>query len=103
MRLDEHHSPMLGAVPEFGVASGARRDEVTVTCAPGSLLVFYTDGLTDISGEDADARVELIEHTVAGMAADASPEDVVERTLEVCLPEKLGDDVALLAIRLMGV
>jgi serine phosphatase RsbU (regulator of sigma subunit) len=103
VRLDEHHSPMLGAVPEFGVASGARRDEVTVTCAPGSLLVFYTDGLTDISGEDADARVELIEHTVAGMAADASPEDVVERTLEVCLPEKLSDDVALLAIRLMGV
>ncbi len=102
VRLDAHHSPMLGAVPEFGVASGARRDEVAVACAPGSLLVFYTDGLTDIAGEDADARTELIERTVAGMAADASPEDVVERTLEVCLPEQLGDDVALLAIRLMA-
>jgi PAS domain S-box-containing protein len=101
-RLDAHHSPMLGAVPEFGVASGARRDEVAVTCAPGSLLVFYTDGLTDIAGEDADERTALIERTVAGMAADASPEDVVERTLEVCLPEQLGDDVALLAIRLMA-
>lgn len=100
VRLDGHHSPMLGAVPEFGIASGARRDEATVTCAPGSLLVFYTDGLTDIAGEDADERTELIERTVAGMAADAAPEDVVERTLEVCLPEKLGDDVALLAIRL---
>ncbi|TCK26091.1 PAS domain S-box-containing protein [Pseudonocardia endophytica] len=99
-RLDAHHSPMLGAVPEFGVASGARRDEVAVTCAPGSLLVFYTDGLTDIAGEDADERAELIERTVAAMDADASPEDVVERTLEVCLPEQLGDDVALLAIRL---
>ncbi|MDQ4116527.1 MAG: SpoIIE family protein phosphatase [Actinomycetota bacterium] len=101
VRLDAHHSPMLGVVPEFGVASGARRDEVSVTCAPGSLLVFYTDGLTDIAGEDADERAELIECTVAGMAADASPEDVVERTLEVCLPDQLGDDVALLAIRLM--
>ncbi len=99
-RLDAHHSPMLGAVPEFGVASGARRDEVTVTCAPGSLLVFYTDGLTDIAGEDADARTDLIERTVAATAADADPEAVVERTLEVCLPDQLGDDVALLAVRL---
>lgn len=102
VRLDAHSSPMLGAVPEFGVASGARRDEATVTCEPGSLLVFYTDGLTDIVGEDADERTLLIEETVAGLPRDADPETVVERTLEVCLPEQLGDDIALLAIRLMG-
>ncbi|WP_130288957.1 SpoIIE family protein phosphatase [Pseudonocardia sediminis] len=102
VRLDAHSSPMLGAVPEFGVASGARRDEATVTCEPGSLLVFYTDGLTDIVGEDADERTLLIERTVAALPRDADPETVVERTLEVCLPDQLGDDIALLAIRLMG-
>lgn len=32
---------------------------------------------------------------------EAAPEDVVGRTLEVCLPAQLGDDVALLATRLM--
>ncbi|MBW0102499.1 GAF domain-containing SpoIIE family protein phosphatase, partial [Pseudonocardia sp. KRD291] len=102
VRLDGHSSPMLGAVPEFGVASGPRREEATVTCEPGSLLVFYTDGLTDIIGEDADERTLLIEQTVAGLPRDADPETVVERTLEVCLPDQLGDDIALLAIRLMG-
>nr|WP_255426359.1 SpoIIE family protein phosphatase [Pseudonocardia sp. C8] len=100
VRLDAHHSPMLGAVPEFGRADGARRDEASVTCAPGSLLVFYTDGLTDILGEDADARAALIERTVEGMPRDADPESVVERLLEVCLPDRLVDDIALLAIRL---
>ena len=102
VRLDGHSSPMLGVVPEFGVAAGARRGEATVTCEPGALLVFYTDGLTDMVGEDADERTLLIERTVAGLPRDASPETVVERTLEVCLPDQLGDDIALLAIRLTG-
>ena len=102
VRLDAHHSPMLGAVPEFGVAEGPRRGEATICCPAGSLLVFYTDGLTDIAGEDADARVALIEDTVAGLPADVDPETVVERTFEVCLPEQLGDDIAFLAIRLVA-
>ncbi|MEQ3554211.1 SpoIIE family protein phosphatase [Pseudonocardia nematodicida] len=101
-RLDEHHSPMLGAVPDFGRAAGASRDEASVTCPPGSLLVFYTDGLTDIVGEDPDARAELLERTLAGLASDAAPETVVEELLEVCLPSRLDDDIALLAIRLDG-
>ncbi|MEJ8278640.1 SpoIIE family protein phosphatase [Pseudonocardia spirodelae] len=99
-RLDAHHSPMLGAVPEFGRAGGAHRDEASTPCTAGSLLVFYTDGLTDIIGEDADARTELIERTLAGLPSDADPERVVERLLEVCLPERLDDDIALLAVRL---
>ncbi|ANY07926.1 SpoIIE family protein phosphatase [Pseudonocardia sp. HH130630-07] len=102
VRLDQHHSPMLGAVPEFGRATGARRDEATVTCAPGSLVVFYTDGLTDVAGEDADARTELLERTLAELPSDAAPEDVVEQLLEVCRPARIVDDIALLAIRLDG-
>lgn len=99
-RLDAHHSPMLGVVPEFGRAAGARRDEASVRCAPGTLLVCYTDGLTDISGEDADARAELLERTLAEQPRDADPEDVVEGLLATCLPERLVDDIAVLAIRL---
>ena len=102
VRLDAHHSPMLGAVPEFGHASGRNRDEATLTCAAGSLLVFYTDGLTDVVGEDADHRAELLERTVAELGRDATPETVVERVLETCRPDRLDDDIALLAIRLDG-
>ncbi|MFP5022707.1 SpoIIE family protein phosphatase [Pseudonocardia phyllosphaerae] len=99
VRLEEHRSPMLGAVPEFGHAAGAHRDDASMTVAPGTLVVFYTDGLTDIVGEDADARTTLLEETLAGLPVGADPETVVERLLEVCLPERLDDDVALLAVR----
>ncbi|MEV1296075.1 SpoIIE family protein phosphatase [Pseudonocardia sp. NPDC049635] len=100
VRLDAHHSPMLGALPEFGRATGARRDEATLTCAAGSLLVFYTDGLTDVVGEDPDERAELLERTVAEIEPDATPDAVVDRVLETCRSGRLDDDIALLAIRL---
>ncbi|WP_125911292.1 MULTISPECIES: SpoIIE family protein phosphatase [Pseudonocardia] len=100
VRLDAHHSPMLGAVPALGRATGPPRDEATLICAAGSLLVFYTDGLTDVAGEDADERAELLERTVAELPQDATPESVVEHVLETCRPERLDDDIALLAIRL---
>ncbi len=68
LRLDANHSPMIGAVPGFGRREGPGRTEATVRCAPGSVLVLYTDGLTDIAGEDADERTALLEATIAGLA-----------------------------------
>ncbi|NMH78236.1 SpoIIE family protein phosphatase [Pseudonocardia xinjiangensis] len=100
VRLDEHSSPMIGAVRSFGRPEGPGRTEATLRCPPGSILLLYTDGLTDVAGEDADERTELLERTVAAMPPGSDPEAVVEQVLEVCIPPRLRDDVALLAVRL---
>jgi len=100
LRLDEQRSPMIGAVPDFGRRCGPGRAEAEVSCAPGSILVLHTDGITDIAGEDADERTDLLERTVAGLEPGSDAEHVVEEILRACVPDGLRDDVALLAIRL---
>ncbi len=102
VRLDEHRSPMIGAVPTLGRAAGPGRTEAALGAPPGSLLLLYTDGLTDVAGEDADERTELLERTLAGLPADSDAETVVEQVLTACIPSPLRDDVALLAVRLDG-
>jgi PAS domain S-box-containing protein len=97
VRLDAHSSPMIGAIrpPRSGCrGEGAHR------CLPGTLLLLYTDGLTDVVGEDADKRTALLERTLAELPFGAAAEEVVERVLDVCSPQRLRDDVALLAVRL---
>jgi serine phosphatase RsbU (regulator of sigma subunit) len=96
VRLDAHHSPMIGVIPPDGTGRGMAQ----VRCAPGSVLLLYTDGLTDVAGDDADERTALLERTVAAVPAGSSAETVVEAVLSACLPEHVVDDVALLAVRL---
>jgi serine phosphatase RsbU (regulator of sigma subunit) len=96
-RLDGHHSPMIGVLPAAGTVPG--RGAASVRCPPGSLLLLYTDGLTDVAGDDADARTALLESTVAAVPPGSDAETVVENVLAACLPEPLRDDVALLAVR----
>jgi PAS domain S-box-containing protein len=102
VRLAEHVSPMIGAVPTLGRVAGPGRAEAALECPPGSLLLLYTDGLTDVAGDDADERTERLERSVAEMAPGCDAEDVVEHVLAACLPRRLRDDVALLAVRLDG-
>jgi GAF domain-containing protein len=98
VRLDGHHSPMIGVVP---IADGAPgRGAATVRCPPGSFLLLYTDGLTDVAGHDADVRTDLLERTVAAVPPGSEAATVVDDVLAACLPEPLRDDVALLAVRL---
>jgi hypothetical protein len=100
LRLDEHRSPMIGAVRSLGTRAGPGRTEAALRCPPGALLLLYTDGLTDIAGEDADERADLLESTVRALPAGTPADAVVERVLAVCSPARLRDDVALLAVRL---
>ena len=100
VRLDERRSPMIGAVRALGRRAGPGRSEAVVPCAPGSILLLYTDGITDIAGEDADERTALLEGTFAAMKPGADPENVVEEVRRTCVPDGLCDDVALLAVRL---
>jgi serine phosphatase RsbU (regulator of sigma subunit) len=98
--LDEKRSPMIGAVPTFGATDGPGRAEVELECPAGSVLLLYTDGLTDVAGEDADERTGLLERTLGSIAPGTEAETVVQRVLDTCAPSRLRDDVALLAIRL---
>ena len=91
---------MIGAVPSLGRRDGPGRTEAAVRCVPGSVLVLYTDGLTDIAGEDADQRTELLERTVAELPPGVSAQTVVEEVIRVCAPARRRDDVAMLAVRL---
>ncbi|MFR9803986.1 SpoIIE family protein phosphatase [Pseudonocardia sp. RS010] len=101
-RLDEHLSPMIGVVPTLGRAGQEGRTEATLTVPAGALLLLYTDGLTDIAGEDADERAELLERTLREVPAGSPAEDVVDRVLAACEPDHLRDDIAVLAVRLEG-
>ncbi|WP_345608811.1 SpoIIE family protein phosphatase [Pseudonocardia adelaidensis] len=100
VRLDEQRSPMIGAIRSLGRRTGPGRAEAVRRCSPGTLLLLYTDGLTDVAGEDADQRTALLERTLAELPLGAAADDVVERVLGVCSPPRLRDDVALLAVRL---
>ncbi len=93
---------MIGAVPTFGSSDGPGRAEAGLSCPPGSVLLLYTDGLTDMAGEDADERTALLERTLAEMRPGTDAATVVERVLAECAPRRLRDDVALLAIRVEG-
>jgi PAS domain S-box-containing protein len=96
VRLDAHRSPMIGILPTTGTGRGAAQ----IRCPPGSVLLLYTDGLTDLAGVDADERTALLERTLARVPAGSSAETVVASVLDACMPAHLGDDVALLAVRL---
>src|SRR6185503_17802934 len=93
LRLDEQRSPMIGAVRDLGRRAGAGHTEAQVRCPPGSLLLLYTDGFTDVAGQDADERTDLLERTVAALPSGVSAEEATERVVAVCLPAELRDDV----------
>jgi serine phosphatase RsbU (regulator of sigma subunit) len=100
VRLDAHHSAMIGVMPPARLHHRPGRGAAEVRCAPGSVLLLYTDGLTDLAGADADERTALLERSFASVPAGSDAETVVERVLAACLPPRLRDDVALLAVRL---
>jgi len=84
----------------LGVVTGEPVNQCTIQFGSGDNLLLYTDGLTDVAGDDADARTALLERTVAAVPPGSDAATVVENVLAACLPEPLRDDVALLAVRL---
>ena len=72
---------MIGVLPAAG--SAPDRGAAGVRCPPGSLLLLYTDGLTDVAGDDADVRTALLERTVAAVPPGSDAETVVENPLRL--------------------
>jgi PAS domain S-box-containing protein len=93
--LDRHVSPLIGAVDASG------RGDAVEFCEPGSALLFYTDGLTDVPGHDSADRTELLRDTVAG-AEQGDMERLCDLVLDAMASPDVRDDVALLAVHLDG-
>ena len=92
--LETEASPLVGLAPDLP------RPEGEAHLAPGSTLLFYTDGLVERRGEDIDDGLARLarsasarRHLPAGRLVDAILDDM--------LMGQLKDDVALLAVRLV--
>jgi serine phosphatase RsbU (regulator of sigma subunit)/PAS domain-containing protein len=93
--LDQATDPPLGARPQH-----VPRPQAVVSCAPGDILVLYTDGLIERRGEDIDAGLHQLTDVLA-TESHLSPEDLADTLLS-----RLGvsgggdDDIALIVVRL---
>ncbi|MHB1535759.1 MAG: PP2C family protein-serine/threonine phosphatase [Acidimicrobiales bacterium] len=90
------HSVVIGAP-----MSGAR-DQGEQYFDPGSTLLLFTDGLVETPGRPLTEALEHLRASLAGAPAQASAEEVCEELLRSVVPSELRDDVALLAIRMVG-
>ncbi|MGI5499163.1 PP2C family protein-serine/threonine phosphatase [Lentzea sp. CA-135723] len=79
----------------FELATSGRR-AADVDLPPGSVVVLYTDGLVERRGEDLDAGLERLRHTVTA----TEPEAVCARVMATMVgDQQAADDIALVAIR----
>ncbi|WP_447645276.1 PP2C family protein-serine/threonine phosphatase [Nocardioides zeae] len=93
--------PMLGLLTEATVASA--RGESSVELPPGSLLLLYTDGLVERRGEVLDTGLDrLCEALTELLAEDPDTEELCDRLMARMLPGWTEDDIALVAVRLLG-
>ncbi len=90
--LDEGRSLMLG------VTNLPSRPSATTTLAPGSTVVFYTDGLIERRGETLDHGLTRLRQHAAALARQPLEEMCDE--LLTGLAADHTDDIALLALRL---
>jgi serine phosphatase RsbU (regulator of sigma subunit) len=72
----------------------------TVTVAPGSMLLAYTDGLVERRGESLDVGLERLADAVrtADAPGGRTLDGVLDGVLERMVPAASEDDIALLAL-----
>ncbi|WP_034271987.1 SpoIIE family protein phosphatase [Actinospica robiniae] len=92
----------LGAPLGLLALTGQAR-ALSLDLAPGSMLLFYTDGLIERRGEDIDtglARLAEGAHRILGDPSGADLSALCERIVAECAPEDItSDDAALLILR----
>ncbi|MFF7377892.1 SpoIIE family protein phosphatase [Streptomyces massasporeus] len=86
----------LPAAPPLGV-SGLPYEATEVVLPEGSLLALYTNGLVETPDRDLDTGVQRLREALARPAA--SLDALCDTVLADLLPQRPGDDVALLIAR----
>jgi serine phosphatase RsbU (regulator of sigma subunit) len=89
---------MLG-VARLRRGDGGRRN-AAVELPRGSILVFFTDGLTDSAGADLDVgeALQRLADIVADQPVGAAPRDLVAALVEQSDGGRV-DDIAVIAVR----
>ena len=87
--------------PLLGVAPDTARTEEDRSLDCTSVVLLYTDGLVERRGQSIETGLEELERALSSLAGCAL-EDLCDALLERLLPERLEDDVALVAVRLRG-
>ncbi|HXG76163.1 MAG TPA: SpoIIE family protein phosphatase [Gaiellaceae bacterium] len=86
----------------LGTGMPAKYRQAVVELPVGSVLLFYSDGLVERRGRSIDDGIERLR--AAMRTGPRSPERLLDHVLaEVVGDEPRGDDVALLALRLLAV
>lgn len=94
------HSMVLGVEPEVSYSTQ------TLTFTPGSLLLLYTDGVTEAMGAQGEFfGVHRLENLVLGMPhwdAQDVADKIAERVSSFTLEQELRDDLTAVTIRWQG-
>ena len=64
--------------------------------APGSMLIFYTDGLTECTRNVVDVEPKIVQTLVRMKPDEPNPAQILRSTI---LRKRCADDVAILAVR----
>ncbi|MFI1939810.1 SpoIIE family protein phosphatase [Streptomyces purpureus] len=88
--------PPVPAGQPLGVG-GMPFETAELELSEGSQLVFYTDGLVEDRTRDIDQGLDLLREALSGPGRD--PQESCRAALDVLLPERPRDDVALLVAR----
>ena len=85
----------------IGVSMGQERSEATRDLPAGSTLLLFTDGLVEVPGRSLNDALEELA-TVVGGHQPGSANDLCERVLGVVPGERLRDDIAILAVKVLS-
>src|ERR1039457_3412827 len=102
-QMEIEHKGLLLGVRGKGIASIPYREE-TRDLAPGSTLVFYTDGLTDRrqradgTGHYNEAGARRVLRDGVGLVTRGSVEDIAQAA-EQAVPGDIDDDMAIVVVR----
>ncbi|MFB6613780.1 SpoIIE family protein phosphatase [Streptomyces sp. NPDC056367] len=90
----------VGMAPGPPLGVGGVPFEVTeFAVAPGSLLAFFTNGLTGSRGADIEEGLERLRTSLAAADRSRPLEEISQGIFDGVLPEEPADDVALLLAR----
>lgn len=92
-----------GADLLLGLDPRTDRREQTATLEAGATLILYTDGLVERRGQLLDEGIAALTDLLADlMRRDVPLEELCDALLRHLVPDNAEDDVALLAVRLVG-